>query len=115
MTDKYQRLRDALAAGPTLGPWIHLFGDRFIYTRLEDGCRGTPVVGVDYAGAGNFPTLKYIAEANPDTIAALLAERDRLRDALEKLARLGNGDRYGNSDGNMIARDALAIGDTNDR
>lgn len=28
--------------------------------------------------------------------------------ALEKLARLGNGDRYGNSDGNMIARATLA-------
>jgi len=27
---------------------------------------------------------------------------------LEKLARLGNGDRYGNSDGNMIARTTLA-------
>ena len=31
-----------------------------------------------------------------------------LVDALEKLARLGNGDQYGNSDGNMIARDALS-------
>ena len=27
---------------------------------------------------------------------------------MEKLARLGNGDRYGNSDGNMIARTTLA-------
>jgi len=38
---------------------------------------------------------------------ALKAEHDRLRKALEKLARLGNGDQYGNSDGNMIARQAL--------
>jgi|DEB0MinimDraft_6_1074348.scaffolds.fasta_scaffold06150_8 hypothetical protein len=29
-------------------------------------------------------------------------------EALEKLARLGNGDLYGNSDGNMIARTTLA-------
>jgi chromosome condensin MukBEF complex kleisin-like MukF subunit len=29
-------------------------------------------------------------------------------ESLEKLARLGNGDLYGNSDGNMIARAALA-------
>lgn len=29
-------------------------------------------------------------------------------EALEKLARLGNGDRYGNSDGNIIAQEALA-------
>ena len=31
-----------------------------------------------------------------------------LVEALEKLARLGNGDHYGNSDGNMIARTALS-------
>jgi hypothetical protein len=31
-----------------------------------------------------------------------------LLEALEKLARLGNGDHYGNSDGNMIARAAIA-------
>ncbi len=31
-----------------------------------------------------------------------------LVEALEKLARLGNGDQYGNSDGNMIARTALS-------
>jgi hypothetical protein len=28
-------------------------------------------------------------------------------EALEKLARLGNGEHYGNSDGNMIAREAI--------
>ena len=43
---------------------------------------------------------------------AKLAENEvRLRkavEALEKLARLGNGDRCGNSDGNMIARATLA-------
>jgi len=30
-----------------------------------------------------------------------------MEEALEKLARLGNGDRYGNSFGNKIAIDAL--------
>lgn len=40
-------------------------------------------------------------------IEALEAERDRLREELETLARLGNGERYGNSVGNMIARAAL--------
>jgi hypothetical protein len=38
----------------------------------------------------------------------LHAENEALRDALEKLARLGNGDQYGNSIGNEIARAALA-------
>lgn len=36
------------------------------------------------------------------------ADVTELVEALEKLASLGNGDQYGNSDGNMIARDALA-------
>lgn len=39
--------------------------------------------------------------------ADLEAENAKLKEVLEKLARLGNGDRYGNSDGNMIARAAL--------
>jgi hypothetical protein len=30
-----------------------------------------------------------------------------LKDALDKLARLGNGERFGNSEGNTIAREAL--------
>ena len=32
---------------------------------------------------------------------------ERYRLALEKLARLGNGNEYGNSDGNCIAQEAL--------
>lgn len=39
---------------------------------------------------------------------ALRRENDRLREVLERLAKLGNGDRYGNSEGNMIARAALS-------
>ena len=35
-------------------------------------------------------------------------EVERLREALEKLARLGNEPEYGNSEGNLIARAALA-------
>ena len=44
------------------------------------------------------PTL---ADCSQDVNAELV-------EALEKLARLGNGDQYGNSDGNMIARNALS-------
>jgi hypothetical protein len=39
-------------------------------------------------------------QSTPDRITGLI-------EALEKLARLGAGDRYGNSDGNVIAQDAL--------
>lgn len=40
---------------------------------------------------------------------ALRDERDRLREALEQLARLGNEPYYGNSVGNKIAQKALGI------
>lgn len=43
----------------------------------------------------------------PQVVAALNAVAVA-RAALEKLARLGNGEHYGNSDGNMIAHAALA-------
>ena len=43
-------------------------------------------------------------------IKDLQADNERMRTALEKLAKLGNGDRYGNSDGNVIAQDALKGG-----
>jgi hypothetical protein len=42
------------------------------------------------------------------TLADCARDVTELVEALEKLARLGNGDQYGNSDGNMIARSALA-------
>ena len=38
----------------------------------------------------------------------LRAEVERLRKVLHRLACLGNGDQYGNSFGNDIAREALA-------
>ena len=44
------------------------------------------------------------AEADRDSARE---EIERLREVLERLARLGNGDKYGNSEGNMIARAAL--------
>ena len=44
--------------------------------------------------------LRRLHEVNQELLAAL-----------EKLARLGNGDHYGNSEGNMIARTAIAKGE----
>ena len=42
------------------------------------------------------------------TLADCAQDVTELVEALEKLARLGNGEHYGNSDGNMIARSALS-------
>lgn len=52
-----------------------------------------------------------IEEANQECDKAL-AKVKKLRAALQQLACLGNGDRPGNSEGNMIARRALKA--TND-
>jgi ABC-type uncharacterized transport system ATPase component len=48
------------------------------------------------------------ADLAADRIEELEAKLAKAVETLEKLARLGNGDRYGNSDGNMIARTTLA-------
>lgn len=68
------------------GVWMHLFGDRFVYTRLEDGCRGRPVVGVDcFRVPGDQTTLDYVAAANPTAILSLIAEVERLKAALKAM------------------------------
>jgi hypothetical protein len=53
--------------------------------------------------SGHLPA-KYLGKHRADIMRA---EVDRLRATLARLACLGNGDRYGNSEGNMIAREAL--------
>jgi len=52
----------------------------------------------------NFGDMKSIAAE----LRRLHSLNQELLAALEKLARLGNGDHFGNSDGNMIARAAIA-------
>lgn len=97
-------LKDILAAS-TPGPWAVCLTDDTVVIgpdRLE-------VAAID--GDYNRPETWPIMEANaalialaPDMAAALIeAEK-----ALERLACLGNGDRPGNSDGNVIAQAALA-------
>ena len=55
MTDDIiKRLREAIAAGPTPGPWMHLFGDRLIYTKLGDGCKGEAVARVDWISGPSY-------------------------------------------------------------
>lgn len=75
-TDKLK----ALALAATKGPWMRLFGERTVYDRMEDGCRGNAIVRADVAfskqGADN---LDFIAAANPATVLELIAEVERLR------------------------------------
>jgi len=101
MDDHISRIEAALKDEPTPGPWMHLFGDRIIYTVLEDGCRGRPVAAVDHLGwEGSYFNLNYIAACNPVAIRALLdrlkaaeAENEQLRDALKAIAAYRTGGR----------------------
>ncbi len=48
----------------TAGPWIYLFGDNYVYTKLEDGCRGMAISRVDYGNQQD--NAKFIAHARQD-------------------------------------------------
>lgn len=80
MTDRYDELRAALDAGPTEGPW---------FTHESLGY-AVATVGTHRIAADTEPQadprfdIGYIAAANPETIRALLEERDSLRDALTR-------------------------------
>lgn len=55
---------------------------------------------------------KFFAEdACKEQLAALAEQNERYREALQKLACLGNGEQYGNSIGNCIAQEALSLPD----
>lgn len=72
--DKEQRaaLRK-LAEEATPGPWMRLFGERTVYDRMEDGCRGNAIVRADLGySIQDTLNIDYIAAANPSTILQLL-------------------------------------------
>lgn len=113
----------ALLAAATPGPW-EARGDAFwrIYVAEGRPYGGQCVADLLESGAmwrnSDEDQPDDFAEANarllaraPDLAAEKLAMRAKLAEAegaLEQLSRLGNGDRPGNSDGNTIARGALA-------
>ena len=94
MTDRYERIRAALAMGPTPGPWSPSYdkgSTRDIFT--EQGKLPVCMVrGVTYVGQEQYlANGHFIAACDPDTIRALLGERDalaaenaRLREALRE-------------------------------
>lgn len=71
------------------------FGLEAVFKELETTC--TQDGG--YCGIGGF--------CNKTEVDALKAQVNTLREVLEQLAKLGNGDKYGNSIGNTIAINAL--------
>ncbi len=92
--NELRRLAQAASHPTTKGRWIRLFGERTVYDRMEDGCRGIPVVSTDKHPPSSFEAacLDFIAAANPAVINSLL---DRLEaaesDALEQARLNGMG------------------------
>src|SRR5690606_15234871 len=88
MTDRYQEIRDALAMGPTPGPRRaveqSVIGPQdlsilFAKVTFSVGINGSHSVPIEEAIAN----AALAAACDPDTIRALLAERDQLAAALE--------------------------------
>jgi K+/H+ antiporter YhaU regulatory subunit KhtT len=107
MTDRYQEIRRALAMGPTPGPW-EVINKTDVFTPL--GARNAAGVeaaandgwhiadcdtGPSFTEEGKEEKISYeekranagfIAACDPDTIRALLDERDALAAEVERLA-----------------------------
>ena len=107
MTDRYERIRAALVKGVTPGPWEVIYGIE-VFTPLgarnasgakaaaDDGWYIADCdTGVTYTEEGKeeIPyeekkaNAALIAACDPDTILALLAERDALAAEVERLRR----------------------------
>jgi hypothetical protein len=78
--EELRRLAQEATHPLTKGRWMRLFGERTVYDRMEDGCRGIPVVSTLFSPPHPFEAacLDFIAAANPATLIELL---DRLEDA----------------------------------
>jgi hypothetical protein len=95
MTDRYARIREALAMGPTPGPFSasrsYSPGNQELILRLtrndeygitENYCTVRNSLGDTWKTEAD---AAFIAACDPDTIRALLDERDALREALAAL------------------------------
>ena len=93
-TNELRRLAKAATHPATKGRWMRLFGERTVYDRMEDGCRGTPVVATPTSPPDKAEAAKldFIAAANPAAVSELLdrleaaeKERDALRAKIAKM------------------------------
>lgn len=91
MTDRYEKIRKALAMGPTPGPWVVCPTNSGTFVKSERlagyfvevrHCRTAQDVNAD---------AHLIAACDPDTIRELLAERDALAAEVERLAEALRG------------------------
>ena len=108
MTDHYEKIRKALAMGPTPGPWgvvgITSIGSGMGYYSVAT-TDGTSVCDLRDRPSGD---AHLIAACDPDTIRALLDERDALLDALRQIAEWPDGgNRYGQEKIKRFAQAAI--------
>lgn len=89
MTDRYAQIRDALAMGPTPGPWVpkelprDIQRDCYKFAISRSGhCWWIAKVAHDANGRPGAANAAYITACDPDTIRELLKERDALAAAL---------------------------------
>ena len=94
MTDRYENIRRALAMGPTPGPWYGIQHEGSRWTDIYQGGNRRCATPIAYVPPCNvfdedgitwkeskgetIANAKHVAACDPDTIRALLAERDDL-------------------------------------
>jgi hypothetical protein len=84
MVDQYARIREALAMGPTPGPWEAL--SNFVRAHPIQGEMGGFLVAECPANIGRrLEDAAHIAACDPDTIRALMEERDALKAENDRL------------------------------
>jgi hypothetical protein len=91
-TQEELRKLKSVAEAATPGPWVRLFGERTVYDRMEDGCRGNSIVRADCAYSGtDGANLDFIAAANPKQFLALLALIDAQQKRIDELKVANEG------------------------
>lgn len=88
MNDRYQKIRDALAMGPTPGPWKWWEHEDCGDCRVNPRDGGLLIAKCDVRNPFDpeqRANAALIAACDPDTIRELLEERDALRKALKEL------------------------------
>lgn len=85
MTDRYEKIRKALEMGPTPGPWevVGLSGYGGPYALRMPHRSGRTWYGVE--GIKQREDAEYFVACDPDTIRALLDERDALKAENDRL------------------------------
>lgn len=80
MSDRFQSIRDALAMGPTPGPWDG--NDNSVSRLWSNGAAGIrEYIALPDGAEGSDPNpadMHWIAACDPDTIRELLRQRDEL-------------------------------------